>query len=368
MTRRALVPVVLLVLLAAACGGGGAASESSGESAQEATSLATGADVALDESAETEAASAEGTGGGALVGDAAAARGADDATAEQPADGSVPLPDTPVRSVVDRIIKEGTISIEVASKGFDAAFSQVVALAQRHGGDVVASQSSTQDDGTTSGSVTLRVPVDRYEPLLADVADGGLGVVRNRDIKAQDVGQEYVDLESRLRHLEAEERFYLGLLERAQAVGDAIAVRQQLDRVQADVEQARGRLQYLQDRTAFSTLTVALFEPGGEVVPADETPVDDRPSLARSWAVARDAFVNVVGAMLVVVLFLLPLLVPVAIGLGLWAALRRRRPAVVPSRATRPALEEREPVGAGAGRSQSPGGPGAGGTPGAPPA
>ncbi len=331
---RILAVLVGLLLLGGCSGGAGT---SASDSAEEAPADAGGGDLGAPE---------DGSKGIALGGRAvsAAEGGADeevDADAEPPE--VQELPEGPGLPPGDRIIKEGTISVEVGEGGFDRAFTAVIAAARTYKGDVVASSTSTADNGDTFGSVTVRVPVANFEDLVVGLGD--IGAVRNRDVGSQDVSAEFTDLESRLRHLQAQERFYLGLFDRAESVQDAISVQQQLDGIQSQIERLQGRLNFLDDRTSFSTLTVELFEPGagGPLVEEDEPA--DRPSLTRYWKTARDAFVNVVGGMLVVFLFLLPLLIPLPVVGALWMARRRGRPQVVQT-APVETQDDREPVSA----------------------
>ena len=319
---RSLAILVLLVLLAACSGGAG----------QEA---AAPADVAAD---GREGASVSLGGDGVVAAQAGGDTSAPDDTAIEPP--VEELPEAPGLPPGERMIKEGTVSVEVGEGRFDQAFRAVIDAAQSFGGDAVASSTRTAENGDTFGSVTVRVPVDNFEELLVGLGD--IGTVRNRDVGSQDVSAEFTDLESRLRHLEAQERFYLGLFEKADTVQDAITVQQQLDGIQAQIEKAQGRLNFLDDRTSFSTLTVELFEPGAGGPLVDDPEPTDRPSLARYWDTARDAFVNVVGAMLVAALFLAPLLAPLLVVGALWLARRRSRPgraAPLPD-----TTEEREPV------------------------
>jgi hypothetical protein len=235
--------------------------------------------------------------------------------------GGVAIADLPDVATGDKVIKEGSVTVAVEEGAFDRAFARVVQVAANLGGNVISSTTDTTDAGDASGSVTVRVPVERYEQLLVGVAE--IGEIRSRDIRAQDVTGEYTDLQSRLRHLEAQERFYLELLAEAESIGDAISVRQQLDGLQSNIEQVKGRLQLLDSRTTFSVLTVQLFEPDappGEIGPAPA----GRPSLAQWWASAQDALVNVVGVMLVAAFFVGPLLVPVLLAWMAWRSLRRR--------------------------------------------
>ncbi|MEX0659986.1 MAG: DUF4349 domain-containing protein [Egibacteraceae bacterium] len=268
------------------------------------------------------AAPAEGLSRAAPEGDGAGDEDTASDAESQPA-GDLELPGaTQPASVGERIIKEGTVTLELEEQRFDTAFGQVVDAATRLGGTVVSSDTTTTDSGATAGSVTVQVPVERYEDLLVGV--GEIGTVVSRRITAQDVTDEFTDLESRLRHLQAQERFYLELLEEAEGVADAIAVQQQLEGLQGQIEQVQGRLQLLDARTTFSTLTVELFEPGAPVELAGTG--GERPDLGRYWDLARDAFVNVVGGMLVAGFFVAPLLVVLVAAYLVWQALRRRSP------------------------------------------
>lgn len=291
------------------------------------------------DSARVEDMDAEAAAGGGDAGDAPQGDGEEAADQESVGDGQSSLPEAPASAAGDRVIKEGTITIEVDAGEFDRAFAAVVAAARRQGGDVVASDTSTADDGTTSGTVTVRVPVRAYEDLLVGV--GSIGTVRGRALDAEDVTTEFVDLESRLRHLQAQERFYLGLLDEAESVEDAIAVQQRLESLQGDIEQVRGRLRYLDDRTSFSTLTVELFETGATPLVADDPAA--RPTLARYWETAQDAFINVLGITLVVLVFVAPLLALVAVGVVAWRLIVTRRsvaPAPPPQAPLPPASED----------------------------
>ena len=343
------VAVLLLVLLLAACSGGGGADTAmdTGGGTESA-----GAEVSVSRlSDERPAAAAAGSAEEGGLGFAAEGEGAgegdsdgdqgDDTAIDPPDVGA--LPDPPAVRTGDRIIKEGTITIEVEKGRFDQSFEAVIRAADQYGGDAVGSSTSTSDNGDIFGSVTVRVPVANFEDLLVGVGD--IGTIRNRDVDSKDVSAEFTDLESRLRHLQAQERFYLGLFDKADSVEDAIRVQQQLDGIQGAIEKIQGRMNFLDDRTSFSTLTVELFEPGaGAPLLEPEEPPTDRPTFARYWDTARDTFVNVVGAMLVVVVFLAPLLVPALIVGALWMSHRRQRrpaPPVPPAR-----QDERETVGA----------------------
>ncbi len=312
-----LLPLLLLLLVVAtACSGSAdeAATDTAAPTGPEEARVETddGADAGApvdDTSGDAETGDEVGVGGGAALGEQAAPPAVTPAVARDP----------------ERVIREGTMTIEVEAGGFRTAFAEVIQIARRLGGTSVSSSARTHEDGSTAGTVTIRVPVERYDDLLTGM--DGVGTVRAQDITSTDVTAEYTDLESRLRHARAQEAFYLELLGEAQGVQDAIAVKQQLDGIQAEIEQMQGRINVLEDRTSFSTLTVEIVEPGA--APA-LTALDERPTLGGYIDTARDAFVTVVGAMIVVAVSLAPLVVPAALLFAGWrAATRRPRAATV---------------------------------------
>jgi len=103
-------------------------------------------------------------------------------------------------------------------------------------------------------SITVRVPAAKFHGTLKDVMK--LGDVRHRDVKVQDVTEQFHDLQIRLRNAEAVLARLHALLDRAQSVKDALAVEAELARVAGQVEQLKGRLKVLRELIAFSTITV----------------------------------------------------------------------------------------------------------------
>ena len=345
MSRRlAAALTTALLLLLTACAGDDA-TDTAAEGTVETQRLpgrAEEPDVAVEEESALQAAEAPAQPGAVASEEATAATGPGVVGA-----GGVELPPPPDLPTSDRIIKEGTVTLQIGEGEFESAYALVLAEARTLGGTVVGSTTSTQPDGGTFGSLTVRVPVANYEDLLVGV--GAIGDVTSQDITSQDVSQEFVDLESRLRHLQAQEAFYLGLMAKAQVVGDAIAVQQQLDGIQEQIEQVRGRINYLDERSSFSTLTVQLVEPGAveEIVEPVVEEGPERPSFSRFYDQAHDAFVNVMGSLLVLAFFAAPLLVPAVVGFMVWRMIRRRRPAApgsVPPMPHPPAEREVERV------------------------
>lgn len=231
-------------------------------------------------------------------------------------DAAMPIGRTgPLPGAGPRIIQTAAVRLVVEQNSFDQAVAEARAIAGGLGGFVVSS-SESRDPGAkiTTGTLTLRVPQTAYATAMNRLGD--LGKVAGREESGQDVSAEFVDLESRKRHLEAVETQLLKLLLRAEDVPAALAVQAKLDDVQLQLEEVRGRLRYLDDQTAFATINLSLREQAPVVAPGG--------GILDAWGDGARAFANVAGdifvglATVAPVLFLLALL-----GLALRIAARR---------------------------------------------
>ena len=152
------------------------------------------------------------------------------------------------------IIKNGEMSLLVADT--DRALDQATGVAVDTGGYIVASKTWLQD-GFKYAQMTMGVPVDQFE--VAQRRLRGLAIqVLNDTASGQDVSDEYVDLQSRLTNLEATSARIREFLADAKTVEEALKVNAQLTEVENEIEQIKGRMNYLKDRAAYSTLVVTL--------------------------------------------------------------------------------------------------------------
>ncbi|EYF04932.1 DUF4349 domain-containing protein [Chondromyces apiculatus] len=135
------------------------------------------------------------------------------------------------------------------------ALAQLEAMTREMGGFL-----SKRDDA----SIILRIPVARFEEALAQV--GKLGEIVRRDVSVEDVTEAFVDMEIRLKNLRAIRTRLERLLEKAASVAEAVAIERELARVSGEIESIEGKMKLLQERAAFSTLTVYVAARGREVV------------------------------------------------------------------------------------------------------
>ena len=110
--------------------------------------------------------------------------------------------------------------------------------------------------------IVIRIPRNRFEPALAQIDK--IGDVLHRDIQAQDVTDEFVDTEIRIKNARAMQARLKILLEKA-SVKEALEIEKEMRRVTEEIELLEGKLQLLKDKIAFSTITV-VFEARGSTI------------------------------------------------------------------------------------------------------
>lgn len=244
----------------------------------------------------------------------ATAPAAASATAADPAP-----PDSP-----RRIIRTAELSVETDAP--EAAVSKLTALADARGGFVISSETSRYKDSdgaeTVTTTIVFRVPVAAFDDALATVR--GLGSrVSSEKVTGQDVTEEYVDLEARIRAQRAVEEQYMSILKEAKTIPDILAVQQKLGEVRTEIERAEGRRRFLESQTSLSTITVHVAR-HIEAVDASGPGFGRSVTLAGHDAVAVG--IAIVNGAIRTAGVLLP--VGVLIGLPAWflvRALRRRR-------------------------------------------
>ncbi len=155
-----------------------------------------------------------------------------------------------------------TATVELRVDDYDRARSRLTAAARDRGGFVsnANERRHTAAGGNyTTGAVTYRVPADEYESFLATVNE--TGTVISAQQSTEDVTDQLVDLEARLRTLRAERDRLRELYEQANSTEDVLAVERRLSEVQTQIERAEARKASLERQVALSTVTVELREP-----------------------------------------------------------------------------------------------------------
>lgn len=256
--------------------------------------------------------------GAAVTSDSAAQRAA---PANAAAAAGSALPDTSAQVLDRMVIRTAQMSVEVAD--MEAALAQVRQIVSR--GDGIVSASNTRiekvnDQDRMVADLTLLVRSVAADATLSDLR--GLGKVTTETSGSQDITEEYVDLGSNLRNLQASETAILKLMDKASQIQDVLALQRELTNVRGQIERIQGRKTYLERRSDMATITLALRLPSVGASPPT-TGWDPLAIAARGWQ-ASLALLRGTAEVLIVVLAFSWWLIPF-IALGAYVWLRRRR-------------------------------------------
>jgi hypothetical protein len=158
------------------------------------------------------------------------------------------------------VIRNAQLTVVVVDPAARAA--EIAALAEALGGFVVSSNTyqSTFGDGVlaTQASITIRVPADSLDQALDEIKAGAVEV-RSENITGQDVTQEYTDLQSQLRNLEAAEVELREIMASLTQADDVLRVFENLRQVRQEIEVTKGRIQYFEQSARLSAISVDLL-------------------------------------------------------------------------------------------------------------
>ncbi len=191
-----------------------------------------------------------------------------------------PLPDTGRKVIY-------TIYMELTSKDVLGSFQRVSTIAETSGG-LVADSNIRQDGENRRGTITIRVPVDRYQSVLGQIRE--LGKVESERSTANDVSEEFTDLQARQRNLEATEQQLLVFLGQAKTIQEVLQVQDRLNTVRSEIERIKGRLNLLTRLTDLATIQVTL-RPELAKTNVDKPATGPLGALERGW----DASLEVLG-------------------------------------------------------------------------
>ena len=291
--------------------------------------------------APTQAPRSYGLGGGApapMEAPAAAAPFADSSKSlaqNQATSGSVV--DNSTAATTDRLVIQNA-NLTIVVKDVNARATEIQDMAKQMGGFVVSVNigQTYASDGTQvpQAQVVVRVPVDQLDAALEQVKKDAVDV-QNETRTGQDVTDQYVDLQSQLTAKQAAADQLTKIMQSATKTEDVLAVYQQLQQINSDIEVLKGKIKYYEQSAALSAVSVTIV--------AEETV---KPIVVAGWkpqGVARDAIQNLiyfwqgfVDWMIGFFLYTLPVLVTIGIPLYLffllvrWIFRKVRKPKVKP--------------------------------------
>ena len=300
--------IVLAILLTAAACGGESANNSGG------TSYAPAQNAPKSNSGQTSQSAPQpgDTTGGSTIGSTGGGSG------------SITVPNNVPALAGPPVIRQAQLSISVGSGTFGSKLSEVRTIVETNGGYIAGTDAqaapatdATQPSQLTTGVINFMVPAANFDTTIDQVSK--VGTVKGEHITGTDVSTQYVDLQARLDNAEAQHQIYLALLAKATNTNDVIAIENQIGQITGQIEQLKGQIKYLNDNTAFSSITVTLTE-GAPA--AQQQSGSDSWGFATALSAAAHNFVATINYVVSGLGAVGPLLVLVLAGYLVW---RRRR-------------------------------------------
>jgi hypothetical protein len=233
------------------------------------------------------------------------------------------------------VIKNAEIKLLV--KDSDIAIDGVTQMVGDVQGYIVSSQMWFVDYGGTNykyATITIGIPSDQFETVLRRLRNMAIRVL-NESATGQDVTDQYVDLEAQLSNLEATRDRIKTFLDQAKTVDEALKINQQLSEIEAQIEQVKGQMNYLSDRSAFSTVNIQIEPDLPPATPTPSptprptaTPVPWKPgeTLQQSTKTLTVAYQGIVDFLIWFFVVLVPILLPPALIVWFVVRLLRRKP------------------------------------------
>lgn len=163
-----------------------------------------------------------------------------------------------------KIIRNANLTVEIDSPA--EAQRRIASITESRGGFVVTSEARQHDSGADGSknyqtvTIEIRVPAAQFDAVIGEIRSAG-GRVREEKITGQDVTEEYIDLEARIRTKKALEEQFLQIMKQARNVSDALEVQTQIAEVRGEIERLEGRRRFLENQTSLSTIKVTLQPP-----------------------------------------------------------------------------------------------------------
>lgn len=182
-----------------------------------------------------------------------------ESSAEQVTD-DVAKEQTAMKSSKDDRMVIYTANISILVKSYQDTLNLVQQQLLSMNGYIVESNSYAAGEGNAlEGTITVRIPQSKFASFLQSVEKGSTKII-DRSISGQDVTEEYVDLESRLKSKQVVENRLLEFIEKAEKTEELLKVSKDLAAVQEEIEQLKGKMNYINNKVDLATVTINVME------------------------------------------------------------------------------------------------------------
>jgi hypothetical protein len=160
------------------------------------------------------------------------------------------------KNIEQKIIKTGNLRFE--TNDIEATYSQIQLAVKSHNA-IIQNDTEGKNYESVFKNITVRVPSKNFDLFLKDISKG-VAYFDNKEISSQDVTEEYIDIDARLKAKKVLEARYLELLKKANKVTEMLEIEKQLSAVREEIEAKEGQLRYMQSQISMSTITIEFYK------------------------------------------------------------------------------------------------------------
>lgn len=160
------------------------------------------------------------------------------------------------KTIEQKIIKTGNLRFETSD--LETTYNQIQTAVKNYKG-TIQNDTEGKDYQSIFKNITVRVPSKNFDLFLKDVSKG-VAYFDNKEISSQDVTEEYIDIDARLKAKKVLETRYLELLKKANKVSEMLEIETQLSAIREEIEAKEGQLRYMQNRVSLSTVTIEFYK------------------------------------------------------------------------------------------------------------
>lgn len=225
---------------------------------------------------------------------------------------SAPTVIKPVMTNVDwdkKIVKTASVKLEVKKfKYYNEGLHKKI----KQYGAYIAGEDDFFSEEKSEMVLTIKVPVQQFESLMNELGGTDIKVIE-RSIKTEDVTGQLVDTKSRLEAKKQMRLKYLEFLKQSKNMAEVLQVQEEINSIQEEIESAEGRIQFLSNQAAYSTINLIFYEPLLVFKPENENP-SFFTSAAEGFKTGADFIKNLVLGLITI----WPLILIGFIGMFLW--------------------------------------------------
>ena len=230
--------------------------------------------------------------------------------------------EAPAAATTRMIIHKAVLQVNV--KKLESAQANITKKVEQYGGYIVESNVYQEDDENNSGKMVVRIPEKHFQTFLKD-AEGEVAEILERNVTGQDVTEQYVDLQSRVKSKRAVEERLLEFMSNAQKTEDLLKISADLAKVQEEIEVMVGKIKYLENQTSFSTVELSMYENRVVVPEIESKELNTWEKTKKQFATSMNSLLAAGSAFIVFFIGNLPvLLILVIIGIFVYWVIKRR--------------------------------------------